>query len=199
CEAAWRRGWDYVRNNPDVNVVVVAGRWARVAGTYPDRPEREVYVRPIDSKLRISTALSQQTFETSLSGFVRDLANLGKRVILIGTTPEFSVQPRRCLANFDSLPLRRWFALPCDADARVVADSTAFLTRSLRSIAQQNPRTCLVEPIPFLCDGVTCPVQKNGLTYFRDENHLSMTGARALLAQAQAQPLACLEEALRQR
>jgi hypothetical protein len=195
CTPFVQQALEYILGNPDVKVVVLAARWAKQSGTYPDIPSGLTYLRPEGNHQEPNLALSQQTFADAITTLARQLTAAGKTVIVIGPVPELPLDPQRCLANENTLALRRWFAVSCDVDAKRVAGATVFLTGALRDLARNVPNTCLVEPAALLCDEATCKAHRDKLVYYLDANHLSASGAQAVIAQAQ--PIPCLERAAR--
>ncbi|HEV7227984.1 acyltransferase family protein [Brevundimonas sp.] len=139
--------------------VVLAGRWSeyvRLSGGAPAELERS-----LDAGL----------------GRVRSRLGPEVKLVLWGPTPEFAVAPTLCWARAAQVGLateRCAFVQPRD---RALVDAT---TEVLRRVAERHGIE-LVLPFNSLCGPVDCrTVAADGSFLFRDDDHLTVYGARSL-------------------
>ena len=51
---------------------------------------------------------------------------------------------------------------------------------NLERLSLTLPRVTLFDATDFMCDAVACPVRRNGVVLYGDDNHISVAGAEAL-------------------
>ncbi len=94
-----------------------------------------------------------------------------KRVLLIGPVPEFRYKGGVCLfraQRYGESPDR--CALP-RAEVEARRHETM---RALQAAAARHPEVRLIDPLPAFCDQTLCRPYVNGVTLYRDDNHLSV-------------------------
>jgi hypothetical protein len=112
--------------------------------------------------------------KAALSNDVRDLTRRGKRVSILLQVPAYP----RSVASY--LAERAWFGGQVElAQARADHErSTSGVLSLLRSLSDV-PGVSLLDPADVLCPTAMCDFQRNGVSLYRDNNHL--TGDAALL------------------
>lgn len=108
------------------------------------------------------------------------LASTGKRVIFVVDVPRMGKSPIQYLP----VPLRKPTETPWitrethDKQTKLYMDVFA-------PVLAKYPNVEIFDPTELFCDGEKCYANKDGITYYYDDNHVSATGAK-LLAEALA-------------
>ena len=93
-------------------------------------------------------------------------------VVLVAPMPELRNFSSRCLVRAKE----SWCAMP-----RSLFDSKRqTVMANLERLSLTLPRVTLFDPADFMCDAVACPVRRNGVVLYGDDNHISVAGAEAL-------------------
>ncbi|MEC8428059.1 MAG: SGNH hydrolase domain-containing protein, partial [Pseudomonadota bacterium] len=56
----------------------------------------------------------------------------------------------------------------------------SFVNNYFDSLVEADSGVQVLDPIPHLCAGDFCPVAKNGTSLYKDEDHLSLQGAKMI-------------------
>jgi len=169
---------EYLRARPQIEDVVLIGRWALLSeGTFY-APEQGVPILLSDEETRVrSHAENRRVVERALSRNVVRLASIGKRVWIVGPVPEIGVNVPKALANAERF--RREVALePTRAEFETRQRPTlAILSR----VAARHGAT--VVPVhEALCNANRCRVKsRDNRPLYYDDDHLSFTGGRAIM------------------
>jgi hypothetical protein len=107
---------------------------------------------PQDSAPELEAAILRQ---------VRQLRDVGHRVVWIRDTPVPGVNVPNCMRPETRTCTRRSFALS-RSDGELVA-------------ALSTERVPVVDLVPAICDGPRCPFEAQGIIRYRDTDHLSAT------------------------
>jgi peptidoglycan/LPS O-acetylase OafA/YrhL len=108
------------------------------------------------------------------------LASAGKRVVMVLDVPELGFDPRACV-ELRPLTLAWKPRTPC-AVPREVANARNQDYRALvRSVASRFPDVTVFDPWPALCDEASCWAQKDGVMLYRNDDHLTLEGARRVM------------------
>ncbi|MCB1883325.1 MAG: acyltransferase, partial [Geminicoccaceae bacterium] len=165
---------------PALKTVVLAARWPHYTepGPLPGPLTREPAPpftgrdgRPLDDAAR------RALFKANLRTTVQALLAARRRVVLVYPTPETgydspSAQARLHRGGQNPAALAR--------PAVLVAAHARFATEALDAIPP-DPRLVRLRPVIRLCDALTCKTYQDGTPLYRDDNHLSLEGARWLL------------------
>ena len=154
-----------------VSAVVLSARW----GSYFALPysSRDLLSRrrsPPNARTRESL---QQSLAVTLSG----LHSAGLAVYVVGSLPELRSEAWRCILRGKE----DYCAMP----RRVYEERRAPVTALLEAARGVLPRVHIVDPTEFFCDSETCPVRRNGLVLYWDDDHVSATASRAFFDFAQ--------------
>ena len=144
---------DFLTKNPGVTTVYLAGLWAQ--GEYRDDPR----------------ALAR------LDATIARLIALGKHVVVIGPVPPQRWNVPRHLAHAAA------FGRAGEVTGAPLSDyqrDTGWLTRAYPMWHAE--RVGIIDPAIALIDGTHSRIVKQGVPLYFDSHHLSLAGARAVLA-----------------
>ena len=167
---------------PATRVVILAARMPMYTATAQEYAATFDFVSPKHFESPdFPGASAPETYARALSRDLRALLASGHEVILVLPVPALNFSPRSCVRL---RPVERWMAAPdpesCSVPrARVeasLATSRAIVSKVARDIG--NPDLHVVDPVDALCDAKTCRAVIDGHLMYRDDNHLSVDGAR---------------------
>ena len=161
----------------DIDTIVIAARWAFYARTTRFGAEKGSRAFLVEEDGRgLSVESSQLRLSRFLVAQVEALRRGGKRVVIIGQTPEMGFDASRCVSmqNASGKPLDVCDRARSDVDVR--QESLSGLFASL-----ERAGAMVIDPRDVLCDARLCHGAIDRLGLYRDDNHLSATGS-ALVA-----------------
>lgn len=148
CDFA-ERAFDEITANPDVRLVILAGFWTAH-----------------DETLRAKKA-------AALQDLVTRYLKTGRKVLVLGTVPNFPASPSPCYARAAMLHMKTNCAdLPIAEFAR---QSKGVATQLSGLLTSGSVR--FADPGTVLCDGVACRALLKGSPMYRDAGHLSLAGS----------------------
>lgn len=164
----------YIENDPGIDTVILAARWALSwHGTrYGDEEGSEVRLADADG----TAAANPELVERGLARTVAALERLGRRVVLVRQVPEIGedVPSANYAAQLSGRDVEALIA-PTGADYE---QRTGAVHARLEAVA--SGRATVLDPGVVLCDAGRCRVTLDGLPLYRDDNHLSLRGCVAL-------------------
>jgi hypothetical protein len=107
---------------------------------------------------------------------IRQLENLGARVVVIGNNPDAPGDPIECLARHDDIAR---CSAPASRAVPPIEEATVALGRALDALGSDLDGRFL-DPVPLICATGTCLVDDGITIIYSDGNHL--TGEFALRA-----------------
>ena len=121
-------------------------------------------------------------FEQALERDVRFMLEHGHRVILVLQTPELGFAPGRCGRHRPIEPLLGAPAHRCRVSRTVVDSRQAESRQAIAAVVERigSDRITVVDPMDALCDRDFCYAERNGIAMYRDDDHLSLHGARSM-------------------
>jgi peptidoglycan/LPS O-acetylase OafA/YrhL len=160
CPDGHERVVDYLGQNGDINLVVLAGIWS----AYPSRIRS---ARPIDFDN------DADRFSAALRAVIEAIHSPGRRIVLVGDIPRFSYDPVSCFVSSIGL-LRRECAYRPNAVERYRYESMDGSVNGIMSaLAREYPDVFYVPAGENLCDtGTHCLTMVNGEFIYRDTDHL---------------------------
>tara|TARA_R110002049_G_scaffold185127_1_gene353349 strand:+ start:1044 stop:3038 length:1995 start_codon:yes stop_codon:yes gene_type:complete len=173
----------WLQEQPDIPVVFMAARWALyVEGTRP-KGEAGTNLRlewTEEQTQNVSTFDSAALVEYSLRETISRILSMDRQVVLIGPVPEIGRRVPESLARAD---LFRQVSVPSLTrsahDARIARAETM-----LRRFADISQHVHYISLSNLFCDAQSCRLLlENGQPLYFDGNHLSQTGAKALIPQ----------------
>ncbi len=152
CTVANRQILDFLKSNPSIHTIYLAGFWADTR-----------YYSPQNGAF--------------LDRTVTTLAKSGRRVVLIGAVPPHDFEVPRKLANEsrfgETLPI-------ADFSIQSYQGKSAWVSRFYSKWRAQG--VTIIDPEAKFCGPKSCEMAKNGVPLYFDSHHLSLFGARTLLA-----------------
>lgn len=121
-----------------------------------------------------------ENYHKFISGYaasINEILKLGKSVVFIEDVPEIGVKAKNCV---DERPFRITAkALPdCNVSRKSFDDRNASYRKAVGSIVSATNNQIKVFPAyQYLCNESSCDGLKNGVSYFYDDDHLSMSGS----------------------
>lgn len=122
-----------------------------------------------------------ENYNQFVSGYVatiNEILKLGKAVVFIEDVPEIGVSAKNCV---DERPLRiTERALPeCDVSRKSFEERNINYRKAVDSILTATHNQIKVFPAyEYLCDELTCGGMHSDVSYFYDDDHLSMRGSK---------------------
>lgn len=157
------------QTEPGLRYVMISGRWtSMLADDAADPAARE--------------AAAYAALDATLTRTRRDLGP-GIRIVLIGSTPEFSFLPSKCLARARFMRIDTHH---CEvARAQNYAEAQA-ADRILTRLAAAHPGVTVTLPWSKFCARELCRTTKGATILYRDDDHLSFDGARLVMSDLDA-------------
>ncbi|HPU15098.1 MAG TPA: acyltransferase family protein, partial [Polymorphobacter sp.] len=158
-----------VARHPELRAIIVSSHWA-------DNLEKRAALHAGGGKPDAAQiAVARASLNAAVVQLIADLhrAAPGARIVLVGTTPEFTTRIGRCVE-------RARFAGRDDGAclARPVKDEpwAGFADATLAEVAAATGNTVYL-PRPLFCDGDSCRAGTSDTVAFRDHDHLSAAGS----------------------
>jgi peptidoglycan/LPS O-acetylase OafA/YrhL len=182
---AFQRRQDCLRDNESalatarattsITTVIIAARWAYYAQTTRfggEKGSRSFLITPASAEL--STARSQRLFGNSLESEIDELLQAGKHVVLVAQVPEMGFDAWRCVAMKGGAN--------CDLPRTIVAARQDYVDNVFHRLAEK-PGVKIVDPKDVLCDAALCRATLDGVSAYRDDNHLGAAASRRIVEQ----------------
>lgn len=174
---------DYVVQNDSIRTVFVAGRWmAYMTGRDIDDPADHVPDETIFIGEPGPNGGSQRmaTFLTALNSTLEKLTESGKRIVFLHAVPELPFNARECISWTPNQFVSRIPRESCDFNSKVTMARSSEFRPELDSLLDQFPSVVQIDPGNMFCDSENCRVRQDGVLLYRDDDHLSIDGARWL-------------------
>jgi peptidoglycan/LPS O-acetylase OafA/YrhL len=155
----------------DLVGIVMSGRWSN----YQERPafnkgdqgeRRRLFSDPPNGRGAI------EVLEDGMRATLSKLTDLGLKVLVMAPAPEQPYHAPLCLARRD--------VVHCSVSRHKAEayreNALGALTRAVAAV----PGSRLFDSFPALCDDHHCPVERDGTILYRDDDHLTASGARSL-------------------
>ena len=188
-----RKVFDFIEENPDIEYVILASRWTlgmegsrfdnREGGVeYGSHPHLDIvedgeYLYHGDYGHRDAIALAYIQS-------IKSLLDAGKKLILVYPVPEAGWDVPDLIAS------RHWLDPDSVLDGVTAStDHDVFKSRNTRTVealdkAGPSENLARILPEELFCSSYLegrCVTQKDGVIFYRDDNHLSDAGARLLM------------------
>jgi hypothetical protein len=161
-----------------IDTIVISSRWSNWRIGQPANPaEKNADLRLEDADgVARSPRDNTRIFEKGFFALLRQLAQSGKRVVVVGPFPEpkFDVPYRLYLSRF---------GLAEKATAVSISDYRRRHQLALSILSETDKisdQITVVYPATLLCRRGVCPIIEGGRPLFLDHNHLSLVGARKI-------------------
>jgi peptidoglycan/LPS O-acetylase OafA/YrhL len=177
CGERVERVWKLAQT-PKVEAVVIASIWTPYfRSNLYDFTSGPTVCAAEDGGCRpfASAAEALARVEASLAEQLKTLVAQGKRVYLVLPVPAYMVPVPRVLA------LEHWRGLPTQVSLSRTKHENAqrMLTEVLRAVAKRTGAT-VIDPTDTYCPRDACLASYDGVSIYRDNNHLTSAGARLL-------------------
>ena len=164
----------YIRDKDIKNVFIVASWSSYVMGG--PRGERQHRVAEPGS-MSNSPEQAQNVLQKHLSSMVQELASEGRTIYIMKQVPQQSfADPRsafyKAIAMGKEIPIQG-ISISTNAAYRQLADE------AIDAVAK-IPRVQAIDPSRILCEKSGCPVRRGETLLYRDNDHVSLTGAMLL-------------------
>lgn len=172
-----------IKDDPRIKLVVVSGYWANPFRANP----RETWLTPDEAHEREIPTMEAtgRLLEQALTRTIQTLQSEGKRVIVLGDTPSFDINPIGRVA-VTMVPaerlLARWLKVPnaddpgFDAPNYVESDRQA--ASAIRKVMASVPAAILIDLKPRMCRTPTeCFYREGDNLLYADTHHLTPDGA----------------------
>jgi peptidoglycan/LPS O-acetylase OafA/YrhL len=187
----------YLRNDPRVEVVVIAGFWS---APFSQREEDFRYV-PVTKRMDLSRYLpiphnsgvpdeaSRKYLEYGLESEVEQLRTAGKRVLIIKDAPQFTFNPvRYTISRY--IPIRRNLEKLLSPGPKLIEYASGRApvyddfqeSAVIDEIAARHSNVQVYDLREKLCDSRGCTFFSDDKLLYIDPNHLSQVGAEKALA-----------------
>ena len=166
----------YVKDHPELQTVILAGRWATSAeGEFVGRSSAPVGQRDLVDEYANGDGDAEGMFARGLKRTVAALTGMHRHVILVGQVPEvgYDVPSAVLVARRSGRDVNALIA----PSMKTYARRTAVVSEVLGSLADSRA-VVVVNPAVKLCDADRCAVTADGQTLYRDDHHLSTYGSR---------------------
>lgn len=127
---------------------------------------------------RLNEVPRSKTLESELSLTVSALQASGKKVYLADDNLKFIFDPQRC--KFQR-PLSQ--STKCDEPKENLVNQRNKYIKSLQEVVRLNPGVEWIEISSLMCTDITCSMASNEKLFYRDNNHLNITGSQFVGAQ----------------
>jgi hypothetical protein len=158
-----------LRNNAEAARTIATGGFDTVVMSARWLPLFQQMPRGLESPYPTDAA-TVADLEAGLVRSIDAVAPHVRRIIIIGPTPQLTAYPDRCIASGQL----RECAMPRAEFDALSAKPMEFL----RSLARRYQNVQVIDLAPFLCNAELCPVQIDGVTMYRDDDHVSQEAAK---------------------
>lgn len=181
CDGHTRHILEVFKSIPN-QTVVLSARFAMYESgkgfTLPNQRllESDSHIQSSEFKGFDSHADYTQVFTTGLRNTLSLLEQQHKTIVFVYQTPELGFDPRACAVR----PLREAVAGQCKIPRRVVDARQANYRKVVKSVLKDYPNVVTFDPMPVLCDANYCYGGKGRDIYYKDDDHLSITGSKLI-------------------
>lgn len=175
----------YILSHPEIESVILVGRWSIYAS-----PRRGV--ERGKAALSLGTAgqgfvapeLSLLNMENSLRELIQALQSNGKKIVLVTQPADPGFNVPQCWARQSMLG--DWAAsfVACDLERNDAWLRVEKGNAIVRRLADDGKNVSVVDMAARMCDDVRCLTREasSGIVYYSDDDHLTSSGARVLVA-----------------
>jgi len=166
----------FVRENPRLQVAVLAHNWSVYAGKEIYDDQAPIYVVASRSDER-SHQRSLQVLRQSLEQTIDFFEQRGIQVVLLGEVAIFARDPVKCIAA----ALRQGQNVQsCRRPLQEIRARLDTMNNLLSELATRHSYVSFISPLKAMCDNAWCSPVANGVYLYRDRSHLNRVGAEQL-------------------
>jgi hypothetical protein len=145
---------DYVVGDRNIRSVILTGYWDNLPTTF--------------------------SLENELTKTVTEMLGSGKKVYLIDDRPDFSFRSEVCKYQRRMLFWQAQAKPRCDMERSQLNMQRDRYYPALMSVAGKFPAVKLIDTAETFCNKKLCHMASNHVLFFRDQNHLTIAGSRAV-------------------
>lgn len=173
--------WAQIERNSDLNTIILAGRWPyQVLGLLNEVRGSDINFLVDAETVTPSEAETPLVFVRALERSLDRLEVLGVNVIIIGSVPEPGFDVPRTVA----LSLYAGITAPQAVPRSEVATRAGAADAILAKIAAERTNVVFIPILDTFCNEEWCLVERDGVPFYYDDDHLSYLGARTVTAAA---------------
>lgn len=167
-----------LKDFPSIQRVVFATRGAMyIEGSGFGNTEKKNNYRILKSP----DDLLSENYNKFISGYVEsinEILKLGKSVVFIEDVPEIGISAKNCVDE-RPLTITEKQVPECDISRKSFDERNINYRRAVESINTATHNRIKIFPAyEYLCDELTCGGMHDGMSYFYDDDHLSMRGSQ---------------------
>lgn len=175
--------FDLITNNFESNsIVLITARYAfylessGFGASEKHFPTDYVHIQKSGVKLERSPTLYRNTFSDGLLETLNLITNKVKNIVIVLQVPELGFDPRACIERPFSNSKSNCYVLKKDVLNR--QNNYRFI---INEIAKNFKNVKVYDPLDVFCDQEKCYAVRNGEMLYRDDDHISVLGAKAVL------------------
>ncbi len=164
----------YLKGNPTIKTVILAGRWTLSAEGTRYKGEEGPDITLIDQQAAAPGAANEEIFENGIDRTIKTLIQLNRKIVIVLPIPEI---------GYD-VPSSYFIALRTGRDINKMIAPTLeeYLQRNrfvidLMDGIQNRYHVQLLDPTQALCSQDTCKIVVDGNLLYADSHHLSTFGS----------------------
>jgi len=202
CSAHTKRILDKFKNIPNQTVILIArfamyetGKGFKLPNQNLEEPD--AHIQSSEFKGFDAHANYPQVFTAGLRNTLNFLEQQHKNIVFVYQAPELGFDPRACVSR----PLRNAVAEQCKISRKVVDARQASYRIAVKDILKDYPNVVTFDPVPVLCDANYCYGGNGRDIFYKDDDHLSITGSKLIasslrnsILEAQKNSLTILKE-----
>ena len=176
CATSINKWFSEALNNPEVQEVLVIGRFHMVGNIYDiTKPaEDAVAAGGVNSE-----AVKWAIVERQLEATVRMFDGKGKKLTFFHVIPHLDFDPGQC----ESRPVRILSRKKenCAISRQAVMEDQRQYRAMFERIKNRYGFVTFFDPLSMLCDQAGCYAEKDGVLLYKDDGHLNEAGAQFVL------------------
>ncbi len=118
-----------------------------------------------------------EVFRVGLDRTLTHLETFNKPILFVHQVPELGLDPRSC---WRPLSLTDAGGRHCSISRTVVDGRQRAYREIAGQVLQDHPTVMVLDPMPYFCDATSCKSESGGVPLYRDDDHLSIHGAKML-------------------
>ncbi|WP_150305357.1 acyltransferase family protein [Pseudomonas saliphila] len=180
CREPMGQALDYALSASSVETIFLGGRWM----SYVSGRELKDGVDHVSDALQLpddpeSGALDRQAvFSKAMRSTLDRLVQSGKQIVFMHAVPEMPFHTRECISWSPNRFVSRVPRESCAVDYAVTRERAGEYRPLLDELLAEYPTVNVFDPTPMLCDSERCDARVDGVLLYRDDDHLSLEGAR---------------------
>lgn len=181
CGAYTRHVLDKFKSIPNQTVILSArfamyetGKGFKLPNQNLEEPD--AHIQSSEFKGFDAHANYHQVFTAGLRNTLNFLEQQHKSTVFVYQVPELGFDPRGCVSR----PLREAVAGQCRIPRRVVDARQASYRKAVESVFKDYPNVVTFDPVSVLCDANYCYGGNGRDIFYKDDDHLSITGSKLI-------------------